>query len=74
MILPNKDVPFEMSLLYKSINILKSFEDKILIDELYANNSKLSVEDMNAILVFLYAINRIYIKENWVIKNDKKNL
>ena len=49
MILPNKDVPFEKSLLKYSIDIYKSIEEKMKIEELY-KKSHLKTKDMDAIM------------------------
>lgn len=73
MILPNKDVSFEKSLLKYSIDIYNSIEDKIKIEDLYIN-SKLKTKDMDAIMAFLFAINKIEIKDEWVIKIDQENI
>lgn len=73
MILPNKDVPFEKSLLKYSIDIYKSIEEKIKIEELY-KKSHLKTKDIDAIIAFLFAINKIEIKDEWVIKIDKKDI
>ena len=73
MILPNKDVPFEKSLLKYSIDIYKSIEEKIKIEELY-KKSNLKTKDIDAIMAFLFAINKIEIKDEWVIKIDKKDI
>lgn len=69
MILPNKDVPFEKSLLKYSINILCSIDGRININELY-NKNNINVRDMDAIMVFLYAIGRIEVEDEWVKKID----
>ena len=69
MILPNKDVPFEKSLLKKSIDIFNSIEKKEKVENIYINNN-IRTKDIDAIMVFLYAINKIDIKDGWVIKLD----
>ena len=69
MILPNKDVPFEKSLLKYSIDIYNSIEERMKIEEIY-KNSKLKTKDMDAVMAFLFAINKIEIKDEWVIKID----
>jgi len=69
MILPNKDVPFEKSLLKYSIDIYNSINEKIKIEEIYKNNN-IKIKDMDAIIVFLYTISKIEIKDEWVIKID----
>lgn len=69
MILPNKDVPFEKSLLKYSIDIFNSINDKMRVEEIYKNNN-LNVKDMDAIMAFLYAINKIKVEDGWVIKSD----
>lgn len=73
MILPNKDVPFEKSLLKCSIDIYNSIGEKIKIEEIY-KDSNIKTKDMDAILAFLFAINKIEIKDEWVIKIDQKNI
>lgn len=73
MILPNKDVPFEKSLLKYSIDIYNSIDEKIKIEEIY-KNSNIKTIDMDAIMAFLFAINKIIIKDEWVIKIDQKNI
>ncbi len=69
MILPNKDVPFEKSLLKYSIDVLNSINEKISVEDLY-KNINIRTKDMDAIMVFLYAINKIEVKDEWVIKID----
>ncbi len=69
MILPNKDVPFEKSLLKYSIDVLNSINEKISVEDLYKKNN-IKKKDMDAIIVFLYAINKIEVKDEWVIKID----
>lgn len=69
MILPNKDVPFEKSLLKYSIDVLNSINEKISVEDLYKKNN-IKTKDMDAIIVFLYAINKIEVKDEWVIKID----
>lgn len=69
MILPNKDVPFEKSLLRYSIDVLNSINEKISVEDLY-KNINIRTKDMDAIMVFLYAINKIEVKDEWVIKID----
>lgn len=73
MILPNKDVPFEKSLLKYSIDVLNSINEKISVEDLY-KSINIRTKDMDAIMVFLYAINKIEVKDEWVIKIDKKNI
>lgn len=73
MILPNKDVPFEKSLLKYSIDVLNSINEKIKIEELY-KKTNIKTKDMDAILVFLYSINKIEINDEWVKKIDKKDI
>lgn len=73
MILPNKDLPFEKSLLKYSIDVLNSIDRKSKIEDLYKNKN-IKTKDMDAILVFLYAINKVEIIDEWVIKIDKKNI
>lgn len=73
MILPNKDVPFEKSLLKYSIDIYNSINKKIKIEEIY-KNSNIKTKDMDAIMAFLFAINKIEIKDEWVINIDQKNI
>lgn len=70
MILPNKDVPFEKSLLKYSIDILNSIEKSISIDDLYKNNENISLKDMDVIMTFLYAIGRVELDDKWVKKLD----
>lgn len=74
MILPNKDVPFEKSLLKYSIDILSSIDGQININELYNKNKNINVKDMDAIMAFLYAIGRIEVENEWVKKIDKKSI
>lgn len=69
MILPNKDVPFEKSLLKYSIDVLNLINEKISVEDLY-KNINIRTKDMDAIMVFLYAINKIEVKDEWVIKID----
>ena len=67
MILPNKDVPFEKSLLKYSIDVLNSINGKIKVEDLY-KNTNIKTKDMDAILAFLYAINKVEINDEWVIR------
>lgn len=69
MILPNKDVTFEKSLLKCSIDLYNSIDKKIKIEDIY-KNSNLKIKDIDAIMAFLFAINKIEIKDEWVIKFD----
>lgn len=70
MIIPNKDKRFEESLLKYSIDILKSFNKKINITQLYKENEHINPKDLDAIMVFLYAIGRVNIEGELVIKID----
>lgn len=74
MILPNKDVPFEKSLLKYSIDIFNSIDKQEQIENIYKNNSHIRTRDIDAIMIFLYTINKIYVKDEWVIKIDKKSI
>ena len=69
MTLPNKDVPFEKSLLKYSIDVLNSINGKIKVEDLY-KNTNIKTKDMDAILAFLYAINKVEINDEWVIRID----
>ena len=69
MILPNKDVMFEKSLLKYSVDVLNYISDSINIDVLYSKMINIiHAKDMDAILVFLSAIGQIDIRDKMVIK------
>ncbi len=68
MILPNKDFPFLESLLYKSIIIYNELPSQIPIETFYESNININSKDLEAILIFLYCIKKIEIKENELIK------